>query len=154
MSQRLRCFQSLLPIAAITLLSQINGDAPKSLVHHLSQNGYGPCNPLTGLLAKGFRLKTRLEINLHLRCHMQAVLPACRSICRCSMERAIGFRQGLYSVELTALPDHTAPRHSFLLGRAALSAASVGLDSVPCPGGNEVEDRIVYVSLESEGNWK
>ena len=70
------------------------------------------------------------------------------------MERAIGFRQGLYSVELTALPDHTAPRHSFLLGRAALSAASVGLDSVPCPGGNEVEDRIVYVSLESEGNWK
>ena len=48
---------------------------------------------------------------------------------------------------LTALPDHTAPPCSFLLGRAALSAASAGLDSVPYPGCDGVGDRAVYISL-------
>ena len=54
---------------------------------------------------------------------------------------------GVFSEVLTALPDHTAPPCSFLLGRAALSAASSGLASVPYPGCDEVEDRAVYISL-------
>ena len=35
---------------------------------------------------------------------------------------------GVFSEVLTALPDHTAPPRSFLLGRAALGAASAGCD--------------------------
>ena len=58
---------------------------------------------------------------------------------------------GVFSEVLTALPDHTAPPRSFLLGRAALSAASAGLDSVPYPGCDEVEDRAVYISLAFGG---
>ena len=59
---------------------------------------------------------------------------------------------GVFSEVLTALPDHTAPPCSFLLGRAALSAASSGLASVPYPGCDEVEDRAVYISLAKGQN--
>ena len=64
-----------------------------------------------------------------------------------SVQALASSRLGVLSEGLTALPDHTAPPCSFLLGRAAFSAASSGSASVPYPGCDEVEDRAVYISL-------
>ena len=47
---------------------------------------------------------------------------------------------------LTVLPDRAAPPRSLLLGRAALSVATDGLDSGPVPECDEVEeDRAVSI---------
>ena len=54
---------------------------------------------------------------------------------------------GVLSEVLAAPANHTAPPRSFLLGRAALSAATASLDSVPRPGYDEVGGRSVFISL-------